>query len=295
MATGTGVASPNAENRRGSPPQARCQDAVPDRLDSRQPVPGSAAVRRAPGGPHTNVEQPPRTHLHGEPRGHQALPEGHAGTGNRTHRQRRGKNLRDRRPHQRPAPRRKAAPLQCRPGQGPAAHPHRHGRRPRGPELPSPLRRPVPLRSAVESGPHRAAQRPHRPQAPAGRAGALPLLHAAAAGGRSRAASAGDENGNHQARTRQPSQGDRRRRGAPPKPQRHSPQRGGEDQGEDRPGGFGSRRETRRRRGAGVLPRAPKRLGQADRGLPEPARTLAHLGDSTSSRFETRSPVRWNC
>ena len=36
---------------------------------------------------------------------------------------------------------------------------------PRGPELPGPLRRPLPLRPAVEPRPHRAAQRPHRPQA----------------------------------------------------------------------------------------------------------------------------------
>ena len=68
------------------------------------------------------------------------------------------------------------APVQHRSRQGPAAHPARHRRRPRGPELPGALRRPLPLRPALEPGPHRAAQRPHRPQAPARRRGPLPLL-----------------------------------------------------------------------------------------------------------------------
>ena len=66
--------------------------------------------------------------------------------------------------------------LQRRPGGAPAAHPHRHRRRPRGRQPPEPLRRPLPLRRAVEPGPHGAAQRPHRPQAPARRRGPLPLL-----------------------------------------------------------------------------------------------------------------------
>ena len=69
------------------------------------------------------------------------------------------------------------------PAKDPLRHSHRHGCRPRRLELPSPLRRLVPLRPAVESRPHRTAQRPHRPQAATGPGSALPLLRAAAAGG----------------------------------------------------------------------------------------------------------------
>ena len=82
------------------------------------------------------------------------------------------------------------ARLQRRPGEAPAAHPDRHRRRARGRQPPEPLRRPLPLRRAVEPQPHGAAQRPHRPQAPARARGALPLLLPRAAAGGPRAAGA---------------------------------------------------------------------------------------------------------
>ena len=120
------------------------------------------------------------------------------------------------------------APLQREPGGRSATHSDRHRCRPRGTELPGALHRPVPLRPALESGPDRAAQRTHRPQAAARAGGALPLLRAPAARRGPGAGSAGQEDANHQARARQPVQGDRRRHRTPvarrhPSPGRAAP------------------------------------------------------------------------
>ena len=146
---------------------------------------GCARISRrsaaGPPRPPAPLERPPRPHLHGEPRGDEALPEVHPGAGHRGDRPRRRAHRGDRWAHAgRPAQGDPEA-VQRRPGRRSLAHPAGHRRGARGPELPGPLRRPVPLRPAVEPGTHRAAERPHRPQAAAGAGGALPLLRAAAA------------------------------------------------------------------------------------------------------------------
>ncbi len=203
VARGAGAARPDAGDRRArraTSPTPRLRRLR--RLDPREPVPRPA--RRSGSSP---AATPPtwndrRVLIFTENReGTKRYLKDDARAGDRGHRPRRRAHRGHRRPHQRRAAQGDPAPLQHRPGEGPAAHPARHRRRARGPQLPGPLRRPLPLRPALEPGPHRAAQRPHRPQAPAGAGGPLPLLRAPAAGRGPRARGPGREDRDDQARS----------------------------------------------------------------------------------------------
>ena len=96
----------------------------------RHQCPGAARLRPAGDGAASAVDRAPGADLHGEPRGHQAPPQVDPGAGDRRHRPGRGAHRDHRRPHQQDPSTRGATALQCRPGPGAAAHPHRHRRSP---------------------------------------------------------------------------------------------------------------------------------------------------------------------
>ncbi len=140
-------------DRRGQPASARRASAAPARLDPREPCARAcrSSARRADGPPpawnerrvliFTENREDTKRYLAVDPR-----------AGDR--RDRPGRRA-DRGHHRADAaaPRaRRSSGASTPTRRGPAAHPDRHRRRPRGPELPGPLRRPLPLRPAVEPG-----------------------------------------------------------------------------------------------------------------------------------------------
>ena len=227
------------------PPKARLRRGV----TTSRPV----LVRRASHNVAASLERAPSADLHGERHRHEAVSARDARTGHRRLRACRRTHRDHRRADRRCEAQGDPAPVQRRPRKRPAADSARHRCCPRGVELPGALHRSLPLRPALESRPHRAAQRANRPQASAGADSALSLLRAPAARGGPRPRSPGEEDRDHQARARQPFQGDRRRHRAAssrghPSPGREAP-RARDRSGGSRPGEEGVSR-----------PRSSKRL-----------------------------------
>ena len=104
MAARAGAARPDAADRRAGALRAGRQDPAADRLDAPADVPGPAAVRPVAGRCAAALERAPRADLHGEPRGHEALPQKHPRAGHHRHRPRRRTDRGNRRPHQRHSP-----------------------------------------------------------------------------------------------------------------------------------------------------------------------------------------------
>ena len=181
------------------------------------------------------------------------------------------------------------AGLQRRPEATPSPHPHRHRRGPRGPEPPGPLRRPLPLRRALEPGPHGAAQRPHRPQAPAQRRGLLPLLRLHPAHRGPRTPGARPQDRDDQARAGQPRRRSSRAGWPATLKPRHPPWRRRGARARDRSGRPRRRGQAGRRGGTRGRPRAPGGPQAADRRPAESSRSLAGRG-SPSARTTSEPP-----